>query len=122
VDVFARAKLKLAEKVVEHFVVILLDARHRPIGWSLIAKGGISSCPVSPADVFRVAMSQATCGLVMLHNHPSGDPTPSPEDIELTERLVGAGKILGVPVLDHVVVAEEGYFSFLDAGLIGVER
>ena len=117
VDCFART-MGLEKKIVEHFIVILLDAKHRPIGWSTIAKGGTSSCPVSPSDVFRLAIRQNASGVILIHNHPSGEPTPSSEDIRLTERLISAGEIVGVPVLDHVVIGAEGYFSFLDAGLI----
>jgi len=118
VDAFAR-KLGLDELVVEHFVVICLDAKHRPIGWWTASVGGLSACGVAPSDVLRVALKCATSGMVLLHNHPSGEPTPSAEDIALTERLVRAGELMGIPVLDHVIVAEESYSSFLDMGLIG---
>jgi len=80
--------------------------------------GGVTASPVAPADVFRALVREAAAGVIFVHNHPSGEPTPSPEDVALTERLCRAGELLGVRVLDHVILAHEGYFSFLDAGLL----
>lgn len=117
-DVDAAYRPQLADADAEVFFGIALDAKHRPIREIEIARGGLSACPVAPADVFRALLREAAAGVILVHNHPSGEPTPSSEDVRLTERLVQAGELLGVRVHDHVIVGREGYFSFLDAGLI----
>lgn len=117
-DVDAAMRPRLADALVEHFLAVALDAKNRPIGEIEVARGSLSACPVAPADVFRSLLLEGASGVVLVHNHPSGVPAPSPEDLDLTERLVGAGDLLGVRVLDHVIVGREGYFSFLDAGLL----
>lgn len=116
VDAIFRPRLATAE--VERFVALALDAKNRVIAERTIAQGGLSACPVAPADVFRAILREAAAGVVFAHNHPSGDATPSADDVALTDRLVRAGALLGVRVLDHVIVAREGYFSFVDAGLL----
>lgn len=113
---------RLACETREHFLAIPLDARNRPLGEQVVAIGGLTACAVAPADVFRGLVREAACGVVFVHNHPSGDATPSPEDLAVTERLYRAGELLGLRVLDHVIVARDGYFSFLDAGLLGPGR
>ncbi len=117
-DIDAALRPRLARAEVEHFLAIPLDAKNRPTGELRIATGGVSACPVAPSEVFRALLREAACGVVFVHNHPSGEPQPSAEDLLLTERLVRAGNLLGVRVLDHVIVARDGYFSFLDAGLL----
>jgi DNA repair protein RadC len=117
-EVDAAVRPRLADAEVEHFIAIALDAKNRPIGELEIARGGLSACPVSPADVFRALLREAAAGVVFVHNHPSGEPSPSADDVALTERLRRAGDLLGVKVLDHVIIGREGYFSFLDAGLL----
>jgi len=109
---------RLARKPVEHFLAIPLDAKNRPTDSILLAKGGASRCAVDPADVFRRLLRRACVGVVFVHNHPSGVPEPSVEDVALTRRLVDAGALLGVQVVDHVIIGAEGFFSFLDAGLL----
>lgn len=115
-DVDAALRPRLARASVEHFLAIPLDAKNRPMGEIRIAIGGLSACPVHPSDVFRPLLQRSASGVVFVHNHPSGNPEPSPEDRALTVRLVRAGALLGVRVLDHVIIGHEGYFSFLDAG------
>jgi DNA repair protein RadC len=120
-DVYAAMRARLADCDAERFIAIALDAKSRPIGEVEIARGGLSSCPVSPADVFRALVREAAAGTVFVHNHPSGEPSPSQDDVALTARLIRAGELLGVAVVDHVIVAREGYFSFLDAGMMAKE-
>lgn len=117
-DVDAALRPRLASSRVEEFLAIPLDAKNRPTGELRVAMGGRSSCPVDPAEVFRRLLREAASGVIFVHNHPSGEPSPSPEDVALTARLVEAGELLGIRVLDHIIVASEGYFSFLDAGLM----
>lgn len=117
-DVDAALRPRLAASRVEEFLAIPLDAKNRPTGELRVALGGRSSCPVDPAEVFRRLLREAASGVIFVHNHPSGEPSPSPEDIALTVRLTDAGQLLGIRVLDHIIIAAEGYFSFLDAGLM----
>jgi len=109
----------IADKPVEHMVVLALNARHRLVGYKVVAVGGATSCAVEPREVFAVAFQTGAVALVCGHNHPSGDPQPSADDVVLTRRLEQAGKMLGIPILDHVVVGFGGAFSFAEHGLIG---
>jgi len=102
----------------ERFLVVLLDGRHRVQGEVLTSQGTLTASLVHPREVFRPALREGAAALVVVHNHPSGDPTPSAEDREVTRRLVRAGILLGIPVLDHVVVAERGYVSLREEGEI----
>lgn len=117
-DVDAALRPRLARASSEHFIALPLDAKNRAIGEIRIAVGGLTACPVAPSDVFRALVREAAAAVIFVHNHPSGEPTPSPEDVALTQRLIRAGELLGVRVLDHVILGHEGYFSFLDAGLL----
>lgn len=103
---------------VELAVVVILDAKNVPLAVYEAHRGGIDSSIVDPRVVFQSAMLMGGSSIIMAHNHPSGDPTPSPEDVALTERLVRAATFLGVRFLDHVIIGRDGYFSFLDAGLL----
>jgi DNA repair protein RadC len=106
----------LARRTQERFWVVALDARNRPLSRHLVAQGSLASCMVHPREVFAPLVRRRAAAAILVHNHPSGDPTPSPEDERLTERLVEAGRLLGIPVLDHLVVAREGYYSLRDEG------
>jgi len=106
----------LAHAPVEEFHVVLLDVRGRLIRAERVAQGSVSQCPVSPRDVLRVAVREGAHGVVFVHNHPSSDPSPSPEDADLTERLRAASELVGVMARDHVIVATGGYYSFVEAG------
>lgn len=121
-DVDAALRPRLSTSPSERFIALPLDAKNRPMGEIRVAVGGLTACPVLPADVFRMLVREAAAGVIFVHNHPSGEPTPSPEDLTLTERLCRAGDLLGIRVLDHVVIGREGYFSFLDAGLLDGEQ
>ena len=98
----------------EHFVAILLDARHRPIGYQVVSIGTATAALVHPREVFQAAVGAGAVAILVAHNHPSGDPSPSGQDREVTERLVRAGHLVGIPLLDSVVVAEWGHVSLRD--------
>ncbi|MFH1856287.1 MAG: DNA repair protein RadC [Candidatus Omnitrophota bacterium] len=102
----------------EHFVVFYLDARNQVIKRELISIGILNSNLVHPREVFEPAIKNSAAHIIFVHNHPSGSLEPSREDIAVTKRLVEAGKILGIEVLDHVIVGSEGYFSFKDKDLL----
>ena len=102
----------------EHFLALALDAKNQPLAQLTIAIGGLTACAVLPADVFRPLLQAAAVSVIFVHNHPSGDPTPSEADLAITERLCRAGEVLGIGVLDHVVLGAADYFSFADAGIL----
>lgn len=106
------------EPLVEHFVVLLLNARNRVVGWSTVAIGHETACPVSTTHVARIAILAGAQAIVLGHNHPSGGTEPSPDDIALTQRVCEVTKTLGIKMLDHIIIAEDEYSSFLDAGLL----
>lgn len=115
-DVFRHFHSSLRDAPHERFLVLLLDGRHRVIREVLTSQGTLTSSLVHPREVFRPALREGAAALVAVHNHPSGDPTPSAEDRQVTRRLIEAGRLLGVPLLDHVVVAERGFASLREAG------
>ncbi|MFK7739180.1 MAG: DNA repair protein RadC [Planctomycetota bacterium] len=98
----------------ENFFVVLLDVRHRVMALHVVSTGVVDSAPVHPREVFGPAVRESAAAVVIAHNHPSGDPAPSRQDREVTERLRSAGSLLGIDVLDHVVVGAERYYSFAD--------
>jgi DNA repair protein RadC len=102
----------------EHFVALYLDATHRPLYRETVSVGTLTASLVHPREVFAPALERPAAALIVAHNHPSGDPAPSREDRETTRRLCEAGRILGLPVLDHLIVASRGYFSFRERGLL----
>jgi DNA repair protein RadC len=97
---------------VEQFGVLSLDTKHRVLRASILSIGTLDASIVHPREVFREAMTAGAAALVLFHNHPSGDPEPSEDDVRLTERLVAAGVLMGIDVLDHVVLADAKYYSF----------
>lgn len=97
----------------EHFVALYLDGRHRPIAHQVVSVGTASASLVHPREVFQPAILVGACAAIVGHNHPSGDPTPSPEDREVTRRLAKAGVLLGVPLLDSVVWTRVGDYASL---------
>jgi DNA repair protein RadC len=115
IDAFAQlSDIKAADR--EHFVVFDLDARNRVIARRIVSIGSLTGVDVHPREVFKAAVINSAAAIVMAHNHPSGDPSPSRADLELTKRLYQAGEILGIIVLDHVIVAEGGFVSLADRG------
>ena len=114
-DAFHR---KLKDLKVEQFWGVLIDGRSRFLSEYLVSQGILTASLVHPREVFRPAIRAAAAGLILLHNHPSNDPEPSPEDIEITRRLVAVGELVGIRVIDHVIIAGGTYVSFIERGLI----
>src|SRR3954467_8228236 len=103
-------------KAVEHFGVLLLDTRHRVIRSTLVSLGTLDASIVHPREVFREATIAGAAAIVLFHNHPSGDVKPSPDDVALTRRLMQAGEIMGITVLDHLILVERGFRSLRECG------
>ena len=114
------ARLRLAALDHEQVWVLALDGRNGLRAARRIAEGGLHGCSVDPRDVLRAAVREAASAFVLVHNHPSGDPAPSAEDVELTNMVARAASVLGTPLVDHVIVAGGGHASLLDMGVIQV--
>ena len=110
-DVAAVMRSKLKGKKKEHFWVICLDTRNRLINCKPVSIGSLDTSIVHPREVFKEAVSSSSSSVIFVHNHPSGDPEPSKEDVELTKRLAKAGEIVGIDVLDHIIVCDKSYLS-----------
>lgn len=117
-NVVKAIRASIRDKAKEHFKLILLNTRNKIIGISTISIGTLSANSVHPREVFKDAIMHNTASVVLAHNHPSGDPEPSKEDIAITKRLVESGKILGIEVLDHIVIGKNSFCSFKEKGLI----
>jgi len=115
-DVYAHYRERLASEPVEQFCAVLLDNKHRKIKDVTLSTGSLTSSIVHPRDVYLRVIRESAAAVIFVHNHPSGDPTPSREDIELTRRLREVGELVGVRVLDHVIVGRGRYVSFVDDG------
>ena len=115
-DVYAHFRERLADERREHFYAVLLDNKHRKIKDVSVSQGSLTASIVHPRDVFAPVVREAAAAVIFVHNHPSGDPTPSKEDIEITRRLREVGEVMGVRVLDHIVVGKGRYVSFVDDG------
>lgn len=102
----------------EHFLAFCLNARSQLLQVDVVSVGTLSASLVHPREVFAPAVACSAAAVIVAHNHPSGDTTPSPEDRDATRRLVRAGEVLGIPVLDHLVVSDRGFFSFKENGLL----
>ncbi len=111
-----RARFFYANK--EFFFSLHLNSKNKLIREVLISIGSLSSSVVHPREVFAPAVRDSTAALIFMHNHPSGDPSPSKEDRECTQRLIHAGQILGIRVLDHIVIGHDDYYSFADSGIL----
>ncbi|HEX75116.1 MAG TPA: JAB domain-containing protein [Dehalococcoidia bacterium] len=117
-DAIKLVKNRLKGKKKEHFLVLSLDTRNHLINTHTISVGSLDSSIVHPREVFKEAISSSAASVIFVHNHPSGDPEPSEDDIKLTKRLVEAGDILGVEVLDHIIVCDRDYLSIKARNLI----
>ena len=109
---------RLRHEEQEHLYVMMADNRNRLLGETLISRGTANAALITPREVFVEALRMRAMGIVLIHNHPSGDPTPSPCDFEVTERIKRCGEILGIPLLDHIIIGDQAYFSFYGQGLI----
>ncbi len=103
----------------EHLVCLMLNARSQVVGITTVSVGTLSASLVHPREVFKPAVLSSAAAVVVVHNHPSGDASPSADDRDTTRRLVRAGEIMGIPMLDHVIIAGESSYSFREHGLIG---
>lgn len=115
-DVAALVAGELRTLKQECFYVVLLNTRSEILGVRRVFVGTLDSAPAHPREVFRPAIKMAAKVVILVHNHPSGDPDPSAEDLELTERMVRAGKVVGIRVIDHVIVGRDGYRSLKEMG------
>ena len=117
-EVYAYIAPSMVDSQQEVFVVLLVDVKNKVIATEMISKGTLDASLVHPRDVFRRAIQQSSAAVILVHNHPSGDPEPSPEDIALTRRIADAGELLGIPVLDHVIIGAQGYVSLAERGVL----
>lgn len=115
-DLFRHFYPLLRDYKQELFKVILLDAKNAIVKETTVSEGTLTLSLVHPREVFKLAIRESAAGVIFVHNHPSGDPTPSREDRHLTDRLVAAGRVLGITVLDHVIIGDGRYVSFADEG------
>jgi DNA repair protein RadC len=102
----------------EHFVVLFLNTKNRVIGRQTLSIGSLNASVVHPREVFRAAIRRSSASILCAHNHPSGDPTPSPEDLQLTRRLAEAGELVGIELLDHIVIGDNRFISLKELGCL----
>jgi DNA repair protein RadC len=108
----------IQEKAKEHFKLVLLNTRNKIIGISTISVGTLNASLVHPREVFRDALTHNASSIILVHNHPSDDPEPSDDDLAITRRLADAGRLMGIEVLDHIIIARSGYTSLKGKGLL----
>ncbi|WP_261304829.1 RadC family protein [Paenibacillus andongensis] len=102
----------------EHFVCLFLNTKNHLLAQETLSMGSLNASIVHPREVFRAAIKRSSASIICVHNHPSGDPTPSPEDIQLTHRLMEAGTIIGIEVLDHVIIGDQRFISLKEQGFM----
>lgn len=115
---YASPLLRFEQK--EHFLVMLLDVRNRVLAMPTISIGSLTASVAHPREIFREAIRYSAANMILIHNHPSGDPTPSREDIQITKQMMKAGAIMGIPVLDHIIIAGDGFLSLKEADCLGL--
>jgi DNA repair protein RadC len=116
-DVAAQA-LEIRDKKKEYLLAFFLNARHQLIAKEIISIGTLTASLAHPREIFAPAIGQAAAGVLLVHNHPSGDPSPSDEDVRLTKRIAQAGQIMGIELLDHLILASSGNYSFKTSGAL----
>ena len=117
-DVFKLLKNDLGDKKKEHFKILSLDSRNKLISIDDVSIGTINANLVHPREVFKTAIQHLAVSIILVHNHPSGDPEPSEDDLEITKRIVEASKIIGIEVIDHIIIVKNGFLSFKSKNLI----
>lgn len=117
-DVVRLLSPQLRDLAVEEFHLLALDSQSRVLRQHMVTRGLLNSSLVHPREVFRPAIAEAAAGIIVVHNHPSGDPTPSPEDRAVTRQLVAAGQLLDLPLYDHVIIAGDQFTSLAASGML----
>ncbi len=117
-QIFDHYHARLRDWKREVFLVVLLDARHRVLREEIVSEGSLTNSIVHPREVFGPAVRESAGAVVLVHNHPSGDPAPSDEDLAVTRRLMAASDLLGIRILDHVIVGDGAYTSFKESGML----
>ena len=117
-DVAALLMPRFRYETKESFIAILLSTKNHVLKTPVISVGSLNASIVHPRELFREAINASAAAVILAHNHPSGDPAPSPEDVSLTRKLVDAGKLLDIPVLDHIVLGDGKYISFKEKGIL----
>jgi DNA repair protein RadC len=115
-DVFSHFHQRLKDRKKESFFILLLDSKNKAIREERVSEGTLTSSLVHPREAFAPAIRESAAALILVHNHPSGDPAPSREDEQITHRLVEGGRVLGIGVLDHIIIGQGSYYSFADKG------
>ncbi len=117
-DVVSYVMPLLRYEPIEHFAILLLDTKNQIIAFPNISTGSLNASIVHPREVFRCAINYATSSMILVHNHPSGDPTPSIEDIKVTKKLVEGSKIMDIEILDHIIIGDNKFTSLKQEGVI----
>lgn len=117
-DVYTLMYPKMREQKKEKFITLCLDTKNQILREEVISIGSLNASIVHPREVFKSALMESSASVIMVHNHPSGDPSPSREDIMVTEKMVEGGKLLGIDVLDHIIIGEGRYVSLKDEGFV----
>ncbi len=117
-DVYRYLYPEMRERKKELFIELCLDTKNQVLRRDIISMGSLNANIVHPREVFRTALIESAAHIIVVHNHPSGDPTPSREDIEITKKLAETGKIMGIDVIDHVIIGDGRHFSMKEAGHI----
>lgn len=117
-DIYYQVRGKIINYHKEHFIVVSLDNRHSIISVDTISVGILNRNLIHPRETFEIAIKNHSAQIIICHNHPSGDPTPSEEDILITKKLVEAGKIIGIEVIDHLIITKKNYFSFAEKKIL----
>lgn len=118
-DVYERCGPQMRDLPHEEFRVLLLNSQHEVIRELMVTRGVLDGSVIHPREVFKAAITRSAAAVLLVHNHPSGDPTPSAEDRAVTKQIAEAGELVGIPVLDHVVIGDGRYTSFVEASLLG---
>lgn len=117
-QIYEHFRIRLGEAKQEAFYIVLLDNKHKVITEKVISLGTLNQSLVHPREVFAPAIEARAAAIVLIHNHPSGEPSPSNQDIEITKRLVEVGSVVGINVIDHVIVGTDRYYSFVDEDMM----